>query len=113
MRKECIDCNLICFAHDTTCKRCGSDHLVEVPLPSLQPVRRTSLFHRLPIVWCYLITVIISISLALIIEFIALLPILPLMGWCRSGPYQPTAEELSLEHLSFVLHLPTILVTWG
>ena len=40
-------------------------------------------------------------------------PILGKFGWCASGSHVPTAQEVFEMRLTFVLHLPTVLLTWG
>jgi len=63
-------------------------------------------------IWYQILTFVVSLCLAVVIEFVALLPIFALMGTSH-GSHAPNEAELQVERLSFILHLPTVLIAWG
>jgi hypothetical protein len=90
---------------DEVCKRCGSTELAAVEsMPSNAPAPAPTPSSA---VW-FLKTLVISFLLAVGIEFLSLLPILPLIGF---GPSHGEPTD-SLGRIVFILNLPTVLVTW-
>lgn len=111
MRKKCASCELIGFANDEVCRRCGSDKIFKYPEPEELPKIPVDSKKNLPI-WSYLICFV----LACIIEFIALLPVLANLGMRHSAAAPVSEFEKNSQIAAFILHLPTSIfayVFWG
>jgi hypothetical protein len=107
MKRKCSSCDLVCFATDNVCKRCGSDKIIdedsefEVMSEYLNPD------HSLPF-WNYLL----CFFVAIIMEIIALFPVISNIGWRHSSKAPLTDYEIKSQMTAFVLHLPTVFVPW-
>jgi hypothetical protein len=109
MRKKCGNCGLICFMSDETCKRCGSQQFVIDPDPNESQAKES---HLKPLsFWSYLK----YFLLAVLIEVVALASFIPALGEQMmrhsSNAPRPSGEIVS-EWVAFILHLPTVLVTF-
>jgi hypothetical protein len=90
MSKKCKNCDLVCFASDEACKRCGSPDFAD---SDSNFVPKTISF------WTYLC----CFLLALVFEVVAILPALGSLGFSKSGT--------GLSAILFLLHLPSSAVT--
>jgi hypothetical protein len=90
MSKKCKNCDLVCFASVEACQRCGSSDFTDT-VSAFVP--KTISFWKY--VRCFL--------LALVFEFIAILPALGSLGFSNGGT--------GLSAVMFLLHLPSSAVT--
>jgi hypothetical protein len=108
MRKKCISCGLICFLTDQFCKRCGSDNLLSISNTEKVLVKEFQSLKKQLSFWSYLL----FFFLAVLIEFIALLPVLANIGMRHSSRAPLTEFEIKSRIVAFVAHLPTILLPY-
>ena len=109
MRKKCVSCGFICFITDETCKRCGSDNLAPFP-QQVEPPEGGRQYSIKPLsFWNYLV----YFLCALVIEFVALLPILSSLGMRHTSGAPVSNFEFYSLIIIIILHLPTLLITWS
>lgn len=104
MRKKCSQCGLVNFVFDEICKKCGSDKLFKFDIPNNEAVETPK---KLPL-WAYLIFLV----LAVIIEFITLLPELASMGMRHSANTPLSDYERVAQFWIFLMNIPSTLIPW-
>lgn len=108
MRKKCSQCGFVNFIADESCKKCGSDKLFKTLVSDSLLIKTLPNESRKLPIWGYPIFFI----LALIAEFVALLPILANLGMRHSANAAVTDWERSAQFWIFILHLPSSVVPW-
>jgi hypothetical protein len=105
LRKKCAACGLIGFAGDESCRRCGGENLDRVPLSTAAPTENFPANSRKSPLLIYFL----SFVLALVVESIALLPVLGTIGMRHSANAPVGQWEIDAARLFFILHLPSAL----
>ncbi len=108
MRKKCSSCGLICFDSDEICKRCGSKQLFNNKLSEVEAVELSPKSSKKLPFWSYIIFFVIAV----IIEFVSLLPGLANMGMRHSANAPLSDSERTAQLWFFILNLPFALLPW-
>jgi hypothetical protein len=108
MRKKCPQCGLICFPANEVCQRCGSQTLIESVAGDDKPLEREVIEEKTVPFWAYLIFFV----LAVLIEFLALMPALANLGMRHSANAAVSDSERRAQFWIFILHLPSALLPW-
>jgi hypothetical protein len=107
MKRKCSSCGLVCFTTDNVCKRCGSDKIIDAESEFAIMSEYSKSDHSLPF-WSYLL----CIFVAIIIEIMALFPVISNIGWRHSSRAPLSDYEIQSQISAFAFHLPTVLVPW-